>query len=61
MASDQAKSAQPAVAVLRLPGLCGVCCAQAAERALLASPHVVEARVDYRAETATVTYYPSAT
>jgi Cu2+-exporting ATPase len=61
MASDQADSAQPAVAVLRLPGLCGVCCAQAAERALLSSPHVVEARVHYRAETATVTYYPGAT
>jgi Cu2+-exporting ATPase len=39
-----------------LPNLCGVCCAAAAERVLRANPHVVDARVDYRGETAAVTY-----
>src|SRR5438067_12616843 len=47
-------------AVLQLPALCGVCCARAAERALLANPHVVHARVDYRSEVATVTYHAGA-
>lgn len=43
-------------ATLRLPWLCGVCCVRATEAALRASPGVVDARVDYRAGSATVTY-----
>ncbi len=61
MASQPAEDAPPIATTLCLPNLCGVCCARAAERALLASPHVVAVRVDYRAETASVTYYPGAT
>ncbi len=48
-------------ASLNLRDLAGVCCARAAERALRASPHVVAAKVDYRAETATVTYHATLT
>src|SRR4051794_18193513 len=47
-------------AELHLPALCGVCCARAAEHALLANPHVVKVRVDYRGEVATVTYHAPA-
>src|SRR5215212_4341749 len=46
---------------LRLRDLCGVCCADAAERALRARPHVLDVKVDYRAETATVTYHAGMT
>src|SRR5438132_1413487 len=59
-AGESAAGLQLSVARLALPSLCGVCCARAAERALLANPHVVEARVDYRAEVATVTYHAEA-
>ncbi len=51
----------PAVATLLLPELCGACCADAAERALRASPHVVRARVEYLTGRALVTYQPGAT
>src|SRR5829696_8197010 len=60
-ATVEAQGAGPTrTAVLHLPALCGVCCARAAERALLANPHVVKARANYRAEVATVTYHAQA-
>src|SRR5437763_14175327 len=60
MATAEQGQASTRTAVLHLPELCGVCCARAAERALLANPHVVRARVDYRSEVATVTYHAGA-
>src|SRR3954454_14282826 len=60
MATAEQGQASTRTAVLHLPELCGVCCARSAERALLANPHVVKARVDYRAEVVTVTYHAPA-
>jgi P-type Cu2+ transporter len=60
MGTEEQASGSTRTVVLRLPSLCGVCCARAAERALLANPHVVEARVNYRADVATVTYHAGA-
>jgi Cu2+-exporting ATPase len=61
MGTAHGAHAQASVTTLQLHDLCGVCCAEAAARALRASPHVLDAKVDYHAETAVVTYHAGMT